>query len=103
MQHATYHWKPVDEGYNFASNLITIESLHRKLCAFKVTRIPADGISGQKAIWMWPPWRAAEYMGEGGGFPRVWAVVNLMSFESPVARLNTKCALENELTNLLVG
>ncbi len=39
-------------------------------------------------------------MGEGGGFPRVQAVVSL---ELPVACPNTKGALENELTNLLVG
>jgi len=42
-------------------------------------------------------------MGEGDGFPRVWAVVNQVSPESPVACPNTKGAQENELTNLLVG
>jgi hypothetical protein len=42
-------------------------------------------------------------MGEVGGFPRVWAVVSLGSPELPVACLNTKGVLENELTNLLVG
>jgi hypothetical protein len=40
------------------------------------------------------------YMGEGGGFPRVQAVVSLVSPESPVARPSTKGALESELTNL---
>jgi hypothetical protein len=39
-------------------------------------------------------------MGEGGGFPRVRAVVNLVSPKLPVARLSTKGALESELTNL---
>ncbi len=39
-------------------------------------------------------------MGEGGGFPQVWAVVSLVSPESPVACLSTKGALESELTNL---
>ncbi len=29
-------------------------------------------------------------MGEGGGFPQVWAVVSLVSPESPVACPNTK-------------
>jgi hypothetical protein len=39
-------------------------------------------------------------MGEGGGFPRVQAVVGLVSPKSPV----TKGAPESELTNLwLVG
>jgi hypothetical protein len=42
------------------------------------------------------------YMGEGGGFPRVRAVVNLVSPESPVACPNTKGAPESVLTNLLV-
>jgi hypothetical protein len=43
-------------------------------------------------------------MGEGGGFPRVRAVVSLVSPKLPVARPSTKGALESELTNLwLVG
>ncbi len=42
-------------------------------------------------------------MEEGGGFPRVWAVVSLTSPKLPVARPNTKGAPESELTNLLVG
>jgi len=47
--------------------------------------------------------RKEYYMGEGGGFPRIWAVVSLVSPESPVACLSTKGAPESELTNLLVG
>jgi hypothetical protein len=47
--------------------------------------------------------RREYYMGEGGGFPRVRAVVNFVSLESPVACPNTKGAPESELTNLLVG
>ncbi len=39
----------------------------------------------------------------GGGFPRIRAVVSLVSLESPVACPSTKGALESELTNLLVG
>jgi hypothetical protein len=42
-------------------------------------------------------------MGEGGGFPRIWAMVSLVNLESPVACLNTKGVPESELTNLLVG
>jgi hypothetical protein len=42
-------------------------------------------------------------MGEGGGFPRVRAVVSLVILELPVAYPSTKGALESELTNLLVG
>jgi hypothetical protein len=43
------------------------------------------------------------YMGEGGGFLRVRAVVSLVSPELPMACLITKGALESDLTNLLVG
>jgi hypothetical protein len=42
-------------------------------------------------------------MGEGGGFPRVWAVVNLVSPGLLVACPNTKGAPKSELTNLLIG
>jgi len=41
--------------------------------------------------------------GEGGGFPRVWAMVGLVSRELPMVCPNTKGAPECELTNLLVG
>ncbi len=43
------------------------------------------------------------YMGEGGGFPRVRAMVSLVSPELPVACPNTKGVLEIILTNSLVG
>ncbi len=42
-------------------------------------------------------------MGEGGGFPRIRAMVNQVSPELLVACLSTKGVLECELTNLLVG
>jgi hypothetical protein len=42
-------------------------------------------------------------MGEGGGFPRVQAMVSQVSLELPVTCPSTKGVLENELTNLLVG
>jgi hypothetical protein len=40
-------------------------------------------------------------MGEGGGFPRVRAVVSLVSLELPVACLSSKGVLECELTNFV--
>jgi len=43
------------------------------------------------------------YMGEGGGFPRVRAVVSHVSPELPVAYPSTKSFPESELTNLLVN
>jgi hypothetical protein len=54
-QRTTYCWKDLDQGYNFASNLIAIRGLHKKLCALKVARVQVVG------IWMWPPWRVVEY------------------------------------------
>jgi hypothetical protein len=47
--------------------------------------------------------RIIYYMGEGGGFPRVRAVVSQVSPELPMACPSTKSAPECELTNLLVG
>jgi len=47
--------------------------------------------------------RKKYYMGEGGGFPRVWATVSLVSLRLPVACPINKGALECELANLLVG
>ncbi len=43
------------------------------------------------------------YMGEGGGFPRIQAVVSLVNPKLPVACSSTKGAPKSELTNLLVG
>jgi hypothetical protein len=41
----TYRWKALDKAYNLAWDLISIEVLHIKLWAFKVTGILAMGIS----------------------------------------------------------
>jgi hypothetical protein len=64
---ATWRWKDLDEGYNFASDLVTIQLCSRELWRFKVSGVPPgqirDSISGVPricAIWMPPPWRAAE-------------------------------------------
>jgi hypothetical protein len=43
------------------------------------------------------------YMGEGGGFPRIWAMVSQVSLVFPVVCPSTKGVPECELTNLLVG
>jgi hypothetical protein len=42
-------------------------------------------------------------MGEGGGFPRVRAMVSFVNPGSLVACPSIKGVLESELTNLLVG
>ncbi len=43
------------------------------------------------------------YMGKGGAFPRVQAVVSLVSPKLLVICLSIKGVSENELSNLLVG
>jgi hypothetical protein len=43
--HATYHWKALNEGYNFASNFISIGGFHTKLWAPEVVGVPTLGIS----------------------------------------------------------
>jgi hypothetical protein len=43
--HITYHWKALNEGYNFASDLTSIGGLYTKLCASKVAGVPILGIS----------------------------------------------------------
>jgi hypothetical protein len=84
---ATHRWKTLDEGYNFALNLIVIGGLHRKLCALKVVRVLAIGISGfslaslgTKSHLNVSPVESyiVYYKGEGGGFPQVRAVVSLV-------------------------
>jgi hypothetical protein len=46
MWRATYRWKAVNEGFNFAFDRIAIEGLHEKLWAPKVAGIPTVGIWG---------------------------------------------------------
>jgi len=43
---ATYCWKTLDSSYNIVSDLISIGSLHTKLWAPKVVKIPTMRISG---------------------------------------------------------
>ncbi len=108
----THRWKALNEGYNFAFDLIAIRGLHKKLCTLKVARVLIVGILGlplgsprTKGHLDVAPVESRKiyYMGEGGGFPRVQAVVSLVSPESPVACPSTKGALKSELTNSLVG
>jgi hypothetical protein len=93
-QHATYRWKALDEGYNSALDRVAIEALHKKLCALKVPGVPVGGISGLPCgspagvpgvlgvkshldVGSLGSHRVY-YMGEGGGFPQVRAVVSLV-------------------------
>jgi hypothetical protein len=111
-QSATHRWKSVEKSYKFASDLILIGGLSKELWPRKMARVQTGTISrlllGSLRIKSHSDVGAAErhreyYMGEGGGFPRVWAVVNLVSPESFVVCPSTKGVPESELTNLLVG
>jgi hypothetical protein len=86
--HATYRWKNLDEGYNFALDFISILGLHAKLWAPKVAGVPTLAISG---LPLGSPRTKCHldvgivtrhkvyYKGEGGGFPQVRVVVSLVN------------------------
>ncbi len=76
----TYHWKNLDEGYNFALDLISIKGLYAKLWRPKVVGAPTLAISGlpsgspeiKNHLNVGPVERCREYYkGEGGGVPQV--------------------------------
>jgi hypothetical protein len=101
---ATHCWKALKESYKFTLNLIPIRGLNKKLWMPKVLRVQTKIVS---RLRFGSPWKkchsdasAAErhreyYMGEGGGFPRVQAVVNQVSPRLPMAWPNTK-SVQNE-------
>jgi hypothetical protein len=79
--HATYYWKALDKGYNFALDLISIRGLHVKLWASKVARVIILRILGLPCERLetkchlnagFMARHKAYYNGEGGGFPQVW-------------------------------
>jgi hypothetical protein len=109
---ATHYWKALKESCKFDLGLIPIGGLSKKLWPRKVSGVQTEIISGlllrSVGTKNYSDVGATEkcrkyYMGEGGSFPRVQAVVSLVSLELPVACPSTKGAPENELTNLLVG
>jgi len=109
---ATHHWKALKESYKFASELIPIEGWSEKLWTPKILGVQTGTISrlhfGSLGKKCHSDASVVEshreyYMGEGGGFPRVQAVVSQMNPGLSVACLSTKSAPECELTNLLVG
>jgi hypothetical protein len=109
---ATHHWKALEESYKFTLDLILVGDLSKKLWLLKVPGVQTETVSrlllGSLGTKSHSDVGAVErhkvyYMGEGGGFPRVRAVVSQVNPELPVACPSTKGALECELTNLLVG
>jgi hypothetical protein len=96
---ATYCWKVLNESYNFFLKLTSIRGLHKKLWASKVAGVPILGISGLPLGSLETKWHLGAgpvamhrvyYKGEGGGFPQVWALMNLVSSCLLVVRPCTK-------------
>jgi hypothetical protein len=96
---STHPWKAFDESYNFALDFIPIGGLSKKLLSRKVVGVQAVAVS---RLFLRSPGTKSHsdvgaigrhreyYMGEGGGFPRVRAMVSFVSLELPVVCSNTK-------------
>jgi len=101
---ATWRWKAFEESYKITLDLIPIGGLSKKLWMPKVPGVQPGTVLG---LLLGSPGKkchsdvaSAEscreyYMGEGGGFPRVRAVVSKVSPRSPMACPNTK-RVQNE-------
>jgi hypothetical protein len=87
----TYRWKALDESYKFALDLIPIRGLNKELWPRKVAGIQTGAVSGLLGSLRTTSHSdvgAAErrkeyYMGEGGGFPQVRAMVTQVSLCYP--------------------
>jgi len=97
----TWRWKALKNSYKITLDFISIGGLSRKLWMPKVSGVQPGTISGllfgspgkKCHLDVAPAGSCREYyMGEGGGFPRVRAVVNP---RLPVASPNTK-RVQNE-------
>jgi len=101
---ATWCWKALEKSYKIALDLILIRGLSKKLWMPKVQGVQLGTIS---RLLLGSPGKKChsnvafvgscrEYcVGEGGGFPWVWAVVSQVSPRSLVACPNTK-RVQNE-------
>jgi hypothetical protein len=81
----THRWKDLEESYKFTLDFISIGGLNWELWAPKVSGVQTETISGlllespgtKSHSDVGPVGKRREYyMGEGGGFPQVWAVVS---------------------------
>jgi hypothetical protein len=106
----THCWKSFEENYKFASAFI--RGLSKELWHHKVSGVQTRTILGlllgslgtKSHSDVGVVERHKEYyMGEGGGFLRVWATMNLVSLELPMVCFSTKGVPKCDLTNLLVG
>jgi len=84
-RNATRRWKALDESYNFSSKLVPIRAWGEELWPSKVPRLQPGTVSGLQLGSLGKKGHldvtSAEscrkyYMGEGGGFPRVRAMVS---------------------------
>jgi len=104
MWSATHRWKDLDKSYNFGLDLVSIRARGEKLWTLKAPGIQIEIVSG---LHLESPGKkshldasAAEsyreyYMGEGGGFPQVRAVVSQVSPRLPVTCFNNE-SVQNE-------
>ncbi len=101
--HPIYHWKALVDDYNFVLDITSIEGLHTKLCASKITSIPLENL---KTKWhlelaLWPSTKN-NIKGKVVASPKsrpwwvVWVYVCLWLIRAP------KCS-SYTLTNLLFG
>jgi hypothetical protein len=99
-----WRWKALKDSYKIGLELILIEGWGKKLWWPKVPGVQTGTISGlhfgslgwKSHLGVGATERRREYyMGEGGGFPWVRAVVSQVSPRSPVACPNTK-RVQNE-------
>ncbi len=101
---ATHRWKALRESYKFSSNLVPIGGRSEKLWTPKISGVQTGTISG---LHFGSPEKKCHsdasvverhkeyYMGEGGGFPRVQAVVSQVRPRLPMACPNNK-SVQNE-------
>jgi hypothetical protein len=98
---ATHRWKALEETYKFALDLIPIGGLRWELWAFKVPRVQTGTVSGlplgspetKNHLNTGAVKRHKEYyMGEGGGFPRIRAVLTQVSPCCPWLVLAPRCS-----------
>jgi len=101
---ATWRWKALEESYKIVLDLIPIRGLNKKLWMPKVLGVQPRIVPG---LLLGSPEKKCHsdvapvgscrkyYMGEGGGFSRVWAVVSQVSPRSLVTSPNTK-KVQNE-------
>jgi hypothetical protein len=108
----TYCWIALDEGYNFALDLILIGGLQKKLWGPKVTRVPTLRISGLPFGNLGTECHldvglmerhTIYYKGEGGGFPQVLAMVSFMSPSLPVTRPQVPCVTQKGPKSWICG